>query len=269
MYTYQKIYNFNTEGDFLLKFAETKSHVKSNLKKGKLQTRTRSLENQAYVIPKGDIYSLASNTTFVLNFTANRLFDSMDVNSDGYLDWYDYGFFYQTLYLFTKFDPYQRGKITAGDLYEKFIDYSDFPKVSYTVKNRSKRFNIINQDTYLDFYNVHVVLRIDDLVSLYTRRVDVSTLYEVELKRVFSKINLRYVGEGNLNRCLRGMDNQNIPKYDWECAFMMAIQQNINYLDSASSYYTAKNHNLTLENTVFNNIDPALLPPAAAAPKFF
>lgn len=261
MYTYQKIPNFNREDDYLLKFVE-----KSNLKKGKLTTRVRKTV-QAPIIPKGDIYSLASNTTFLLNFTANQLFQQIDVNSDNYIDWYDYGFFYQTLYLFTKFDPYQRGKITAGDLYEKFTDYSDFPKISITIKNRARRFNVINQDTYLDYLNVHAVLRVDDIVKLYTRRSDTDSLYEVELKRVFTKINLRYAADGDLNRCLKGMDNQNIPKYDWECAFMLAIQGNINYLESASSYYTAVNHNITLENTVFYNVDPQLLP--KAPPKRF
>jgi len=193
----------------------------------------------------------------------------MDVNSDKYIDWYDFGFFYQTLYLFTKFDPYQRGKLTAGDLLENFSEYTGFPKISSTIKSRAKRFNVINQDTYLDYLNVHAVLRIDDLVKLYTRKTDTSTLYEVELKRIFTKINLRYANDGDLNRCLRGMDTQNVPKYDWECAFMMAIQGNINYLESASSYYTAMNHNITLHNTVFYNVDPQLQPAAAKKARFF
>lgn len=266
MYTYQKISHFNDEQDFLMKFVQ-KSEEKSNLKKNKLRTRSR-VEKQAPVIPVGDILSLASNTTFFLNFTAKRLFEVIDVNSDGYIDWYDYGFFYQTLYLFTKFDPFQKGKITAGDAFEKYTEYSDFPRVSTTLRQRARRFNVISQDTYIDFFNAHVVLRIDDIIKLYTRRVDPTTLYEVELKRVFSKVGLKFVNEGALNRCLRGMDNQNIPKYDWECAFMAGIQDNINYLESASSFNTVHNHNLTLSNTVFYNVDPSLLP-TAGPKKFF
>lgn len=260
MYTYQQIQNFNNEGDFLLKFVEKNAEKESNLKKSKFLTRTRARSSDAPVIPIGDIYSLASNVSFFLNFTAHKLFEVIDVNSDKFIDWYDYGFFYQTLFLFTKFDPFQRGKITAGDLYEKFADYSDFPKVSAIIKERAKRFNLINQDTYLDYFNVLVVLRIDDIVNLYLRKSDRSTLYEVELLRVFSKVGLSNVGQGELNNCLRGMDSQNIPKYDWECAFMNAIQSNINYIESASSYLTAQNHNITLSNTAFYNVDPSLLP---------
>jgi len=64
MYTYQKIKHFNNEGDFLLKFVEKKAE-KSNLKKSKLETRSRSKINQAPIIPIGDIYSLASNKLFL------------------------------------------------------------------------------------------------------------------------------------------------------------------------------------------------------------
>jgi len=267
MYTYQKINNFNDESDFISKFVEKKStkiESKSNLKKGKMQVKMR----QAPIVPVGDILNMASNVTFSLNLTAARLFEAMDVNSDGYVDWYDYGYWYSILFLFKKFDPYSKGRLTAGELNEKFVDYSGFPKVCYQVRDRAHRFEEINPDTYLDFFSVHSVLRVDDIVALYLRRTDQVALYEVELKRVFKKLQLQYVGEGRLNRCLRSMDKNRIPRYDWECAFMMALQENINYINSASEYMTVQAHNLTLSNTVFYNIDPALLAPNAA-PKFF
>jgi len=182
----------------------------------------------------------------------------MDVNSDNYIDWYDYGHFFQTAYLYAKFDPFQKGRITAGDLYEKFAFYSDFPRISSTMRNRAKRFSLLNQDAYLDVFTVLIVMRIDDIVDLYTRKTDKTTLYEVELKRIFAKVNLRFLNDGLINRCLRGTDQLNIPKYDWECAFTHGIQQNINYIDSAVTYMTQKNQNLTLVNTVFYNLDQQL-----------
>lgn len=256
MYTYQNISVFNDEQDFLLKFVEKESNSKFNLKKARTSLKSRSKIDPALAV--GKIYNLASNSTFFLNFTAHRIFDVIDVNSDGFINWYDFGFFYQTLYLFSKFDSFQKGKLVAGELYEKYYYYSDFPRVSSTLRHRAKRFNLINQDTYIDVFNALVILRIDDIVNLYTRKTDPTTLYEVELKRVFSKVNLNFINDGLLNRCLRGMDNLNVPLYDWECAFMAGIQDNINYLESASMYNTAQAHNLTLVNTVFYNLDPAL-----------
>lgn len=255
MYTYHNVSAFNDEQDFLLKFVEKEAtSSKANLKKTGLKKNSK-LDAGKLI---GKIFSLPANSTFSINFTAHRLFEVIDVNSDGFIDWYDFGFFYQTLYLFSKFDTFQKGKIVAGELYEKYFYYSGFPRVSSTLRHRAKRFNLINQDTYIDVFNALVILRIDDIVSLYTRKTDPTTLYEVELKRVLNKVNLNYINDGLLNRCLREMDSQNVPKYDWECAFMAAIQDNINYLESASMYNTAKAHNITLVNTAFYNLDPAL-----------
>ena len=262
MYTYHNINVFNDEQDFLLKFVEKKES--SGLKgKSKLKTRTR----QAQAVKPLGIYSLASNTTFFLNFTAHLLFGVIDVNSDNYIDWYDYAYFYQVVYLFNKFDPYQKGKILASEAFEKYSNYYDFPRVSINIRERARRFNLLNQDLYLDVFSALVILRIDDIVDLYTRKTDKSLLYEVELKRIFAKVNLRFINDGLLNRCLRGMDFNNVPKYDWECAFMTGITQNLNYLESASLYNTAQANNITLANTVFYNVDATLLPPAP--PKFF
>lgn len=256
------ISNFQDEQDFLLKFVEKKED--SNLKKNKLKTRTRNLENNNQITQP--YFNLASNSTFFLNFTASRLFNLIDVNSDGFIDWYDFGNFFQISYIFAKADPYQKGKLVAGDIFEKYGSWSDFPRVSAVLRHRASRFNLLQQDSYIDLFTALIVLRIDDIVSLYTRRTEKNSLYEVELKRIFSKCNLNNLNEGLLNNCLRGVDNQNIPKYDWECAFIAGLQQNINYMESAASYNTAKANNLTLYNTVFYNVDPALVP---AAPKFF
>jgi len=157
----------------------------------------------------------------------------------------------------------------AGDVYQKYVDYGDYPRVSAEVKTRARRFNAINADTYVDLFNVLVTLKIDDIVALYVRKTDKSTLYEVELKRIFKKISLGAVREGILNDCLRGLDASNIPMYDWECAFMAGLSQNINFAESASSYNTVHANNLTLSNTAFYNVDPAIKQGPIPLPKFF
>lgn len=257
MYTYKNIDHFDSEADFLLKFAEKSSKNLKNTKKSKLTTRTRT-STLSGPITNSTIYNSASNITFQLKHISKKIFNLIDVNSDNSIDWYDFGHFYQTMYLFGKFDSSLKGKLTAGELSEKFADYSEFPRVSSSLRHRSHRFKLLNQDTYVDAFSALVILRIDDLVALYTRKSDKSTLYEVEMKRIFAKAGLSSLNEGVLNRCLRGLDAMNIPKYDWECAFMAGIQENINYLESASLFNTAKMNNLTLSNTVFYNVDPVL-----------
>lgn len=252
MYEYMNIDKFHDEWDFLLKFTELQS--KSNLKKGKLQTRSRTMSNFK------QIFHTAHNISFFLNFTSNRLFDLLDATSSGFVNWWDFWFFYQCVYLFSKFDKFGKWKIPAWDAYQNYFEYSDFPRVSAELRKRARRFNLLNQDTYIDAFTALSVLRIDDLVAPYLRRTDTSTLYEVELKKVFAKANLKDLAEGVLNNCLRGLDNNNIPKYDWECAFLAGVNANLVYLEAASDYNTAKNSNITLTNTVFYNVDPTLLP---------
>lgn len=246
MYQYMNVRNFHDEGDFLVKLEKSSKNLKS-----KSRLRSRSSQNP-------NIFSLPSNVTFSLPFVAKRYFEILDSNSDGFANFYEFGFFYQVLYLFGKVDTLKRGKIVAGELYEKLHYHSDFPRVSSTLMVRANRFSLFNEDDYLDFFTAHLVLRIDDIMELYTRKTDKSTVYEVELKRVFLKVNLKYLNESLLNRCLRGMDKNNVPKYDWECSFVLAIQQTISYNEGASAFNTVKNYNLNLTNTVFYNLDQNL-----------
>ena len=257
MYTYQNIPNFNDEQDFLLKFIQTNeaTEVKGQAKGQLRKTKTRS---RALINPN-PIYNYPTNSTvFYLPFISDRLFNLIDVNSDGLLEWYDFGNFFQVFWLFNKFDPQMKGHLTAGEALEKFVDYSDFPKVNHLIRFRSKRLAQINQDTYVDPFSILTLLRIDDIVTLYVRRSDPTTLYEVELKRVLLKANLNNITEGILNKCLRGTDLTNVPKYDWECAFTAALIENIRFYESAAAYNTAKMNNITLTNTMFYNVDPTL-----------
>ena len=262
MYTYMNIKNFQDEEDFLLKFAEKKEKVvKGNLKKSVLSTRTRS-KSQTEGRVEPPYFNLASNVSFFLNFTANRIFNVIDLDSNGQINWYDFGTFFQTAYLFAKFDEHNKGRLTAGDVYQKYVDYGNYPRVSTACKTRARRFQSISEDSYVDLFNVLITLKIDDIVALYVRKTDKSTLYEVELKRIFKKVSLGAIKEGILNNCLRGLDSNNIPVYDWECAFMAGLQENINYAESAASYNTVHANNITLANTAFYNVDPTLKPPS-------
>jgi len=196
------------------------------------------------------------NLTFNLLSTANYLFNIIDNDSDGWISFYDYGNFLQIAYLFAKNDPYSRGRIVAGDLYEKFTHYADFPSVSAQFRERAKRFNLFPQDVYVDLMRAVLIMRIDDIINANVRRSDPTTLYEVELKRIFMNVGYGSVPDGLLNQCLRGVDDNNVPKYDWECAFVKATTAALNYYESTNGYLTVKSQNLTMINTVWVNVDP-------------
>lgn len=265
MYTYKRVSNFDGEHEFLdksnlptsfLQTEENANEVEERSKHKSLKLKTR--KNPSRFVPNKIAGHPSNDTHFYLNFTALRIFDLVDANSDGYVDFYDWGTFYSTLHLFSNFDTYGKGRITAGDAYSKFYSYSDYPRISHTTRMRARKFQQINPDLYVNFYHVYLVLRIEDIIDMYTRHNDKTLLFEVELKRVFNKINLNYINDALLNKCLRGVDPTGIPQYDWECSFMAALIENIHYQESAVQFTTMKAHNITLQNTDFYNTDRTL-----------
>ena len=259
MFTYLNISNFNNEQDFLLKFIQTKEKKSfaTNKKEG---ANSAVRESEAFTSHnRKQILELPNLSNFNYTNLGVRLFELIDSNSDNSLSFMDFGNFIQVLYLFGRFDSDCKGKLPAGILFDNFRKYSDFPRVTNVVRSRADRFNLLPQDLYVDAFTALTILRIDEIVPLYTRRVDKSTLYEIELKRIFVKMNLRFVPDDLLNHCVRGTDNKHIPKYDWECSFLRGIVSNLNYFESASFYVTSNKRNLNLYNTVFNNIDPLIM----------
>lgn len=196
------------------------------------------------------------NITFNLNATSNRIFDALDGNSVGYISFKDFAVFYHIAYVFTKEDKYSKGKLTAGRLYDKYSTYSDYPVISYHFRERSVRFNSFDVNSYIDLLDTVIIMRLDDMVRFYTRKTDLQTINEIDVKSLLSKINMKYIPDSILNQCLRGIDYNNIPKYEWECCFIQGMTLNLNYYEAMSNYLTAKNNNITLSSTVFYNIDP-------------
>ncbi len=64
------------------------------------------------------------------------------------------------------------------------------------------------------------------------------------------------VPDGKLNICLRGADDNGVPKYDWECAFMSSMTATLNYLETSVFHATTIGANLSLTNTGIWNVDP-------------
>jgi hypothetical protein len=259
MYTYMNISQYHQEADHFLKFAQKSEKTVKSLKTLKAHT-----ENKKHRL--GNARKLPGDMVFDIVATSNWLFNILDHDADGVLSFYEYANFMQISYLFSRFDQYRKGRVVAGNLYEKYTTYADFPYVSSQLRQRGQRFNLLSQDLYMDLMRTTLVLRIDDLINANKRRLDPTTLYEIELKHIFSVVNLGGVPDAILNKCLRGVDDNNVPKYEWECAFVNSITITSNYLESSDSYLTAKSAKLNLLNTAFVNVDPQLkqAPKAAA-----
>ena len=69
-------------------------------------------------------------------------------------------------------------------------------------------------------------------------------------------MGLKAFPDNLLNKCLRGTDEEFLPKYDWECAIIEAVISISKYYQSVRFYQMTKANNITLLNTIFINVDP-------------
>jgi len=266
MFMAMNISQFYQEDDFLLKLLEINSQksIKINLKKKSLI----KAEYQKVLMEKLNMVfgqaadsnstNKTSNLAFNLTKTSRMIFHLLDDNNDKWVTFEDFGHMMQLLYIFNKNDYYQKGSLTVGKVYDTFKSYSDFPRISYINRHKTMRLEAINQDLHLNVFQLLVLFRIDDVTAFYYRVSDHSTLYEVDLKNVLLKCGLRFMPDSHLNKCLRGSDVNNIPRYDWECAIINGMTLMSQFYESASMYLSTKRHKLELLNTVFNNVDPRL-----------
>ena len=102
-------------------------------------------------------------------------------------------------------------------------------------------------------------MNIDSVAGYFYRLGDTQTLNEIEAKKFLTRINMRYIPDAYLNKCLRGIDTNNLPKYEWECCFIQGMNLNLKFYETMDNYLTVKANNLTLSNTVFYNVDPNYL----------
>jgi hypothetical protein len=268
MYQYLNISQYVGEKDFLYKFLEVESLVSTSSKKnsklsGKFLDRNsmRKKVNRAEkVIPVNPMNSNKNNffnVSIHINSTFQLIFNSLDTDMDGWINFYDFGSFMQIAWVFSRADEFNKGRLTAGQLAEILKSYSDYPVISHRMRKRSERFNLFDQNVYIDLLSCVQIMKIDDIVKYFTRKVDNSNVYEVELKKILIRVNMNYVPDSNLHRCLRGLDVNNLPRYEWECAFVEGMNLNLQYFEAMNNYKDAKLNNINSLNTVFYNIDPS------------
>lgn len=201
----------------------------------------------------------AFNVTVDLNKTVDKIFNGLDIDFDGYADFKDFAYFIHVTYLFSKEDKYNRGKIAAGNLYEIYTNYADYPVIGWKTRESAKKFSFFDTNLFVDALDAYLILNIDSVARYFYRLGDTQTLNEIEAKKFLTRINMRYIPDVYLNKCLRGIDSNNLPKYEWECCFIQGMNLNLKFYETMDNYMTVKANNLTLSNTVFYNVDPNYL----------
>jgi len=170
----------------------------------------------------------------------------------------DFAHMMQLIYIFNKADVYNKGKLPVGKVVEIFKSYSEFPRISFMNRNRVRRLDMVNQDLFLDAFQLLVIFKIDDVVDFFVRVSDKSTVYEFDLLNILRKCGLKHMPPSILDKCLRGNDFNNVPKYDWECAVTSGISLMSRFYEAVNAFKLVKKHKLSLSNTVFVNVDPAI-----------
>ena len=140
----------------------------------------------------------------------------------------------------------------VSDIANKFTRYSDFPIYSSEFKIRSKRFNLLDQDIYIDPFYALAIIRMDDYMEQYIRRDDPTTVKEIEMYLILDKINLKNFPAAFLAKCIRGKDLNGIPKYDWECGIITAINKALKFLEYKRDLNDIKSHGFDLTYTTYD-----------------
>lgn len=196
------------------------------------------------------------NITFSMKPTLSKIFRSMDIDQDGFISFYDFAVFMEVSYLYSKSDQFLKGRLTCEYLRDKLITWSDYPTVSTKFKEGAKRLNMINSELPIDLLTLLQLMRLDDFSFYYVRRHGDVYMNELDIKQILKMINMEYIPEQNLNRCLRGMSKEMLPRFDWECCFLEGIKQNLKYFETLDYYNLSKKNGIGLKSTSFMNIDP-------------
>ena len=114
----------------------------------------------------------------------------------------------------------------------------------------------LNVDLYMDFASLLLMMRLEDIAPAHYRRMDKSTMTEVELKNILSHVNRKFIPDAHLNFCLRNSsDDKKIPVYDWECAFTATETSTLKFYENSFDYLTTLTQKIKLGPTQFNNKD--------------
>jgi len=211
-------------------------------------------ENWSLEQARGKVAKLAYNQ----KNTLTNIFNTLDSDYIGRINFYDFGTFIQLLHVFSKNDPENaKGRLVAGELERILSHYTGYPIISKNFLARAKRMKSLNTDLYMDYASLLLMMRLEDIVPSHNRKLDKAQINEIELKTVLSQVNRRFVPDAHLKNCLRNSPDadKKIPVYDWECAFVSAETSSLKFFENSFDYLTSITRKIKLGPTEFNNKD--------------
>jgi hypothetical protein len=215
---------------------------------------TNYAENSYYYILNPRLYE-----SFNFTSTTKDIYHLMDFPQNNCVNFEEYAFFIQVIYLFKRFDKYNKGKLTALALNEDFRKYSEYPKVSHRINERIDKLRIISDETYLNPFYTYALLRVEDVAQQYVNQDFYSeSVNEVNIHLILERINIRDYPEDLMRSCLKGYgeDNLNmkVPEYDWVCVVGKAVKHVSTFLETTTNKKITQKHKIKLENTDFYNM---------------
>jgi hypothetical protein len=210
-------------------------------------------ENSYYYIinPKKFLY-------FNFDHATSMIFHLMDFPQHNVINYEQFIYFIEIIYLFKKFDKDKLGKLYSHQLLDKYKRYSGYPKINEKIYKYVDKFKYLNKNIQFNPFYTYVMFRADDLVKNYVIEDYYGVLInEINMKIVFERMNLRLLPDGFLKKCIKGYEdinlNMKVPKYDWICAFNVAIENVCVHLETIISHRITKKNNIKLQNTEFKN----------------
>lgn len=192
--------------------------------------------------------------------TYERVFKVLDADEDGLINFYDFGLFVQVLTIYQEADDHNKGRVVAGELLEKFSTTNNLITLSSKFHEKARRFGLIHQDTYFDVYHALVLMKMDEIAYHYARKENPTLILEIELKQILQRIGMANIPDGQLSTCIRGDGGNNLHKYDWECALMIALRNTLDYIERTDDLVKLKKNNISLMMNTYVNVDPKLRP---------
>lgn len=229
--------------------ASYKSKIKNNIKYNPNPDLNVSEEHNS--ISTKSVYDVPFN----LNKTLNRIFDALNSNLSNNINFYDFAIFMQIGYVFQKLDEFSKGRLLVESVKEGFKNWSDYPIINFRIKQAADRLVELNDDLPMDYLTIIQLCKMQDFAIMIVKNKNDIYINELNLKKILKQFNMQYIPDIVLNRCLRGTDKYNVPRYDWECGIMQGIRLNLKYFEVNDYYHISKKMGINLKTTSFYNVD--------------
>ena len=192
--------------------------------------------------------SITYNNANTIKPTIQNIFNLLDIDQDGFIDFTAFLDFAEISFIFSSLDDLNKGHILAGKLHKSFTTFSAFPAISSSTKQKASSFSLLSQDLYLTIFDSLTFFFYDSVADNLNRKDD--KLTETDMRRFLNTLNLSQVPNGDLNKCIR---KSLLPMYDYKCVFLTSIKLTAKFWEEVRDQLLLKTNQQTLKNTEFVN----------------